>query len=266
MNSTLDTVQSVHTSEVTQEILDGKGYVLLPNLIEPTQAQEARAIILDLLEKERALNKLFIHGKSERVYGLIYKGQIFEYLAQHPVVMAAMESILGSDLLMGGFSAHVLQPGAIPIGLHVDYPYFAMKPPFHTHPALQVQVIWMLEDFTEENGATLFGPGTQKLASLPQQSHFSQIAEQVTGKAGSAVLSHTLAWHDTSMNSTNQPRVAIVANYCLKVVHPIEDLFQDQCQEVLDRASPQLKQLLGHNFWSDLMQDGQRMVEQSQQA
>ena len=48
-------------------------------------------------------------------------------------------------------------------------PYWAMRGPFTLRPPLMVQVIWMLQDFTERNGATLVAPRSQ-LRCAPAQS------------------------------------------------------------------------------------------------
>lgn len=44
-------------------------------------------------------------------------------------------------MTLGGFSAHILDPGAINMGAHVDYPYFAMTPPYPATPVMEVQAI-----------------------------------------------------------------------------------------------------------------------------
>ncbi len=51
-------------------------------------------------------------GHRERVLGLVYKGEIFELMVQHPIVVEITEAIVGSDMTLGGFSAHILHPGA----------------------------------------------------------------------------------------------------------------------------------------------------------
>lgn len=125
-------------------------------------------------------------------------------MVQHPTVLALIEAILGDDITLGGFSAHVLHPEATSMGVHVDYPYWAMKPTFPTYPILEVQVIWLVEDLTAENGSPVFAPGSQKFGNSPDLEHFDQVAQKLTGKAGSAVISHGLCWHDTSFNGTEK--------------------------------------------------------------
>lgn len=246
-------------ANLADEIVKGKGYVLIPDVLSSSQAEEARSAVLKLAEKEKLDGKVLLDAKRERLYGLVYKGEIFELMVQHPTVIAVVESILGQDMTLGGFSAHIVNPGATNMGVHVDYPYWTMKPPFPPYPVMEIQVIWMVEDFTQENGAPVFAPGSQKLCSPPDLVKFSEISQKLTAKAGSVVISHGLCWHDTSVNSTNKPRVSILANYAPKYVRPLEDPLRDMRQEVIDNGSPKLRQLLGLDFKSALFEDIKRI-------
>ncbi|MEH2463026.1 hypothetical protein [Nostoc sp.] len=82
---------------------------LIPEVLNITQAQEARSLVLQLAQKEKLQGKVLLYDdQRERVYGLVYKGEIFELMVQHPTVIAVIEAILGKDVILGGFSAHVL--------------------------------------------------------------------------------------------------------------------------------------------------------------
>jgi ectoine hydroxylase-related dioxygenase (phytanoyl-CoA dioxygenase family) len=253
-------------AHLVDEIINGKGYVVIPEVLSSTQAETARSTVLKLAEETREWGQVMSQGQRERVYSLVYKGEIFELMVQHPTVIKIVEAIVGWDMTLGGFSAHVLHPGAMSMGVHVDYPYWTMEPPFPTHPALEVQVIWMVEDFTEENGAPVFLPGSQKLGKLPNLTHFSKTAKKITGKAGSLVLSHGLCWHDTSVNSTQKPRVSILGNYNPKFVRPLEDPSQGLQKEVVERATHKLRQLLGYDFKATLIKDIQRLQRLYEQS
>jgi ectoine hydroxylase-related dioxygenase (phytanoyl-CoA dioxygenase family) len=246
-------------ASLVNEIIAGKGYVVIPDVLSATQAQAARSLVLKLAQEEKQQGKLLRDPKRERIYGLIYKGEIFELMVQHPRVIEVIEAILGTDMTLGGFSAHILHPGATNMGVHVDYPYWTMKPPFPPYPVMEVQVIWMVEDFTQDNGAPIFAPNSQKLCRSPDLEEFSKVGEKITGKAGSVVISHGLCWHDTSVNNAEKPRVSILGNYDPKFIRPLEDPLLDMRQEVLDRASPKLKQLLGFEFQSALFKDANQI-------
>ena len=236
-------------ASLAREITDGKGYIVLPELLSSAQAVAARSRVLELAEKTRTSQNSCREENRERVYGLIYKGDVFELMVRHPKVIEVIETILGEEMTLGGFSAHILYPGATRMGVHVDYPYWAMKPPFPPHPVLEIQVIWMVEDFTENNGAPLIVSDSQKLCNQPDISKFEKGSEKVIGKAGSAIVSHGLCWHDTSVNYTNKPRVSILGNYTPKFVRPLEDMLYDLQPDVLDR-NPKLKQLIRYELKS----------------
>jgi ectoine hydroxylase-related dioxygenase (phytanoyl-CoA dioxygenase family) len=56
-----------------------------------------------------------------------------------------------------------------------------MSGPFSVRPPLMLQVIWMLQDFTENNGATLVAPRSQLLATRPDPERFRREAIKLTG-------------------------------------------------------------------------------------
>lgn len=235
-------------TEMIDEITHGKGYVLLPNLITPNEAAEARQLILELAERRCKTNQLIVRENKERLYGLIHKANIFAQMAQHESLLSVIEAIIGEDAILGGFSAHILHPGAKSMGIHVDYPYWAMTSPFPKYPVLELQVIWLMEDFTADNGAPLFAAGTQNLATKPNGEEFAAIAQKITGKAGSAVISHGLCWHDTSDNNSDRPRVSVLGNYTPQYIHPLENNLFDYQPEAMENAPPRLKKLLRHTL------------------
>src|SRR5207253_8337265 len=149
--------------------------------------------------------------------------------------------------ILSTYNGRILDPGATESGAHVDYPYWAMRS-YAPRPPLMMQVIWMMQDFTEDNGATRIVPGSQRRCQWPDREGFESECVKVTGKAGTAVLSHGLLWHDTGRNNTGNPRVAILINYTLKVIRPLYPELPQLPPEVLERATPKLRQLLGFDL------------------
>lgn len=235
-------------TELTEEIIHGKGYVLLPHLISRQEAATARDLILELAQKQRQEKQLGVEGTKQRIYGLIYKGEIFAQLVENQQILSVIEAILGEDMILGGFSAHILHPEAPRMGVHVDYPYWAMSSPFPKNPILEIQVIWLLEDFTPDNGAPLFAAGTQKLANKPDLEQFERTAQKITGTAGTAIISHGLCWHDTSENKSDRPRVSLLGNYTPQYIHPLENNLFDYQKEIIKNFSPRLQKLLRHTW------------------
>lgn len=194
----------VIVSEIAAEILDGKGYAILPNLMSPAEAAEARAFAINDASSPNtaAGSARNLKIKHSAARGLLHQGELFERLVQEATIVEIAEELLGDDMTLSSYSCRVMWPGAIEMGVHVDYPYWAMRGPFSVRPPLMLQVIWMLQDFTENNGATLVAPHSQLLATRPDPERFRREAIKVTGTSGSAVLTHGLLWHDTSHNQT----------------------------------------------------------------
>lgn len=232
------------TAHYAQEILTGCGYVLLPDLLTPQEAEKGRSQVLELARHAP------FDDRRQRIYGLFDEDPLFVRMALHPQVLSVVREILGESLRLGGFSAHVLHGGAAAMGIHVDYPYWAMQPPFPDRPVLEVQAIWMLEDFNEDNGAPIFAPGSQTLCEAPDIDRFDRTARPLCGEAGSVVLSHGLCWHDTGKNYTTRPRVSVLTNYTAKFIQPLEDLLYGCDRSFFDTADPTLQHLLRYELKS----------------
>ena len=244
-------------SEIAEEILGGKGFAIFPGLMSTAEAAEARSFALAeaaaaSIASNTGRNRKIEHGAAG---GLLHHGEVFERLVQNPTLIGVAEELLGDDMTLSAYSCRVMWPGATEMGVHVDYPYWAMREPFVVRPPLMLQVIWMLQDFTENNGATLIAPGSQLLATRPDAERFRREAIKLTGSAGTAVVTHGLLWHDTSQNHTEEPRVSLLINYGQKVIRPLDPQIGQVPPEVLQRATPKLRQLLGLEFVQALGRD-----------
>src|SRR5271163_3210928 len=221
-------------SAIVEQLCDGPGFVLMPNLIAASDAAQARTIALEVAASPDAATLGSKRNGQLHVGGLLAHGEIFERMAQHREIVEIAEAMLGDDMTLGAYSARILYPGATEMGVHIDYPYWAMRGPFTLRPPMMVQVIWMLQDFTEQNGATLVAPRSQLRCARPNREDFAREAIKITGKAGDAIISHGLLWHDTSQNRTADPRVAILINYGLKVIRPLDSEIAKVPPAVLD--------------------------------
>src|SRR5258705_1696982 len=204
-----------------EQLIDGPVLVRTGTLMTGSEAAQARSRVLELAGSPSASEFGNARAGQQHVRGLLAHGEIFERIVQHPALIEIAEAILGDDMTLGAYSARILHPGAIEMGVHIDYPYWAMRGPFTLRPPLMVQVIWMLQDFTEKNGATLVAPRSQLRCARPNRELFAREAIKITGAAGDAIISHGLLWHDTSPNRTTEPRVAVLINYGLKVIRPL---------------------------------------------
>jgi len=228
------------------EILQGQGFQLLTSLISKSQALDIRARVLDRLDEANHLGRGVLG-----LTNLITWGNEFQLLVTHPRLLSVAHTLLGSDAKLSAFSARVLMPGCELGPVHVDYPYWAMSPGMPVDPVLMLQVVWMMEPFTEHNAATLVAPGSQCWQGRPQLDKFESCAMQITGNEGDAIVSHGLLWHRTALNLNDEPRVAILINFTQLTVKPMQSLGPFD-ETFISQTSPELSSLLGFHWGEDL--------------
>jgi ectoine hydroxylase-related dioxygenase (phytanoyl-CoA dioxygenase family) len=233
-------------NEIVAEV-DKSGVCVVPDFIstELLKRIEAQVDHLNELERARGVGFLESEGANQRVFNLVNKGEVFEKIVQHPDVMAVMGILLGGDFILSGFSSNTTGPGGEEMVLHSDSGYV---PPPHPEYLLAANAIWMIDDFTSENGATHYVPGSHKLRSNPGAEKYD--TKPILGKAGSVAFLHGYTWHKTGSNtSAANYRRALFAYYVRPFLRVQENHVVSVREEVWNRASPLLRHLLGGDMW-----------------
>ena len=226
--------------------LDEVGYVVLDGLMGQDLMRALRQRIDELLveEGDRAGSEFRTEAHARRLANLVDKGEVFQRAIAHPEVLEAVTHVLGQPKLssLNARSADPQSDAGQP--LHVD---MAAVPDERGYWVCNT--IWMLDDFTTDNGATRVVPGSHKWGTRPQDvladpeaPHPGEVL--VTGPAGGVVVMNAHLWHGGTANRTPRPRLAMHAFYCRR------DKPQQQYQkqmlrpEVQASLSPALRELL----------------------
>jgi ectoine hydroxylase-related dioxygenase (phytanoyl-CoA dioxygenase family) len=228
--------------------LDEHGYCLVQDAVPLAAFDELRATLVRLAEDEIAngTDYVYEHGSNQRVWVLLNKGRLFEELVQNDVILELVGYLLGPGFLLSNTNANIAGPGGKPMFLHSDQDY--VRSPFPEY-ALVTNVMWFLDDFTDENGATRIVPLSHRLRHNPDYTQrYETVA--VTGPAGAAMVFHGALWHQTGANRTlDQKRRGILTYYCRPFMRQQENFFKSLDDAVLARATPRLRQLLGYEMW-----------------
>ena len=175
--------------------VEAEGVCVVPDFIPPELLTQIRASVdqFNATERESGAGFLESEGVNQRVFNLVNKGEVFEQIVQHEDVMAAMNKLLGGDFILSGFSSNTTGPGGEEMVLHSDSGYV---PPPHPEYLLSANAVWMIDDFTEENGGTRYVPGSHKLRDNPRpDGEYPTVP--ILGKAGSVAFLHGYTWHKT---------------------------------------------------------------------
>lgn len=197
--------------------LDRDGFLFLPNLIPPAQLEALRSRIEELFtaEGEASGSEFKQETGARRLANCVDKGEIFQWAIQLPEVLAATAHILGPRFKLSSLNVRSTNPHTeADQPLHVDMNAISDDQGFWV-----ANTIFLLDDFTPQNGATRIVPGSHLWRQRPQEvlaDPFAPHPEQIllTGPAGSAVVCNAHTWHGGTANHTDRPRRAMHGFYC----------------------------------------------------
>lgn len=203
----------------------------------------------------KEMNKSFMHlplffdyDKSQRIMNVPAKLKQTGQLIEHPIMLGLVREMLGNDCVLSDLSATSIGPGTDEGGAwHIDAPLTQMPEPLPDIP-LTVQNAWMLDDFTETNGATRVLPKSHLLRKKPAWGYDSQQGEIIlTAPAGSMAMWLSQTWHRSGPNATDSPRRALLGYFARSWIKPFSDYTRAVPEEVMETYSPTARYLMG---WS----------------
>lgn len=219
------------------------GFVVVPNLLSDEEVTALRESLETLVIAEAAAAAP--PQNHQRVLYLALKDERFLTPLCHPLVLAVWRSYLGEDMICSSLSSNTVYPGGGQIYWHVDYPHWTMSEPYPTFP-LAAQAIWMLDDFTPENGATAAIPKSHRHNYRPRfNDKWVAKATVLTGNKGSVILADGAFWHTSGQNLTGNFRHALLIKYIRSVCLPQEDMRWQL--SMIDNPSDTVYQLFGGN-------------------
>jgi ectoine hydroxylase-related dioxygenase (phytanoyl-CoA dioxygenase family) len=253
MNTGLATDLSAAENDLLEQ-----GYCLIESVLSQDQLKKLRERLLGQAAQERTDGTAYIYDNdSQRVFSLHNKGHEFIELIEHPVVLKLMERVLGFNFLLSSSHANIAGPGGAPMDLHADQTF--ARPPWPPYP-LVANSMWMLDDFTAENGGTRLVPGSHRYGRQPWYAcgEGNTATIPVCAPAGSLMVFEGRLWHQTGANITeNEYRHGILNYYCRGFVRQQQNFFLELRPEVIDSASSALRRLLGwENYFSLGLHDG----------
>ncbi|MEM7531033.1 MAG: phytanoyl-CoA dioxygenase family protein [Chloroflexota bacterium] len=199
--------------------LDKQGYLPLPDILSGEEIDVLRTRLQELTDAEgdQAGTEFHQEAGSTRLSNLSNKGEIFEICYTHPRILAAMNHVLQGDFKLSSLNARAARPGGGHQAFHTDW---GEAIPADDLSAFQVcNSIWLLDDFTEDNGATRVVPGSHRSGQRPSDAmtdptavHPNQVL--LTAPAGTVVIFNSHTWHGGTLNRTNNYRRALHSYFC----------------------------------------------------
>jgi ectoine hydroxylase-related dioxygenase (phytanoyl-CoA dioxygenase family) len=197
--------------------LDRDGYLPLPGILAPEQIAAINAKLAELLanEGENAGKEVHQEAGTDRLSNLVDKApDLFAPCFTHPRVLAGIAHVLKGHLKLSSLNARAALPGQGLQALHADWGRAVAPGDYYV-----CNSIWLLDDFTEQNGATRVVPGSQRNGQMPQEAMPDPKATHpdealLTAPAGTVVIFNSHTWHGGTKNNTDKPRRALHSYFC----------------------------------------------------
>ncbi|MEK7834237.1 MAG: phytanoyl-CoA dioxygenase family protein [Acidobacteriota bacterium] len=239
--------ENFELTDAEKRQLDEEGFLVLEDYASPEMLSALRGRIAELFveQGERAGSEFKQEPDTDRLANLVNHGGVFERAIAEPKLLACVRQVLGDEFKLSSLNARSTRPNTSTVQpLHCDT---GALPDERGNTVCNV--IWMLDDFTEENGATRLVLGTHRAGKLPQEVLVDPAAPHpdeklVLGKAGTVVVMNTHLWHGGTANRTDKPRLALHSFYCRRDQPQQQYQKQLLSREVQQRLGEDLRRLL----------------------
>lgn len=195
-----------------RETLDRDGYVVLPGVIDADCLARLRTAFEGGCQKDGGATVVKESG-TRHVNDLVNRDPVFEGVYTHPRVLAYVYHVLRDAFRVGQIGGRDPLPGYGQQGLHADWTARSKGEPFRI-----VTTIWLLDDFTAENGATRVVPGTHHLLGQPPKSFADPASRHpdqriIVAQAGSVLVFNGHLWHSGTANKSSRSRRVLQCSF-----------------------------------------------------
>ena len=196
--------------------LDRDGYLPLPDVLTGEQVEKmgARLDELAFLEGAEAGKEVHQERGTDRLADLVNKDGMFAVCFTHPRVLAAIAHVLGAEFKLSSLNSRAALPGEGLQALHADWGSAVAPGDYYVCNSL-----WLLDDFTPDNGATRVVPGSHRRGKLPGDEmadpslpHPREV--RLLAPAGTVVIVNSHTWHGGTRNISPNRRRAMHSYFC----------------------------------------------------
>ena len=228
--------------EAVVDAMQADGACVVTEMLTQHAVAAARASLDDVVSHLPTGRNDFEGFRTRRIYALFAKTRAFDAPALHPLVLGVLDRVLGHYQLSAP-TGIVIGPGEKPQVLHRDQNIYPLPPDFGD---VVVNTMWALDDFTADNGATRYIPGSHRWREGPSSHKDVAVALM---PAGSVLFYLGKLWHGGGANTTDLPRWGVILEYVSAWLRPQENHILAVPRETAASLPERLQELLGYNIY-----------------
>ncbi|NDF12336.1 MAG: phytanoyl-CoA dioxygenase [Proteobacteria bacterium] len=223
-----------------------KGWVIFPALFDKTFVARMLADMDKAYENCRRIQvKNGVDKETEgTLHHLVGQGDTFmEYIDKLEPLMPYMESYFQGKFILNSFGGNINAPRrkSYASNIHRDIRSFSGDMP------LLLNTLFMLDDFTKDNGATWMLSGSHKKGEKPTEDYFWKNGEQAIGSAGSVLMFNSNVWHAAGENVTDKVRRSVTPMFCKPFMKQGFDYPRAVGYKEGEKLPEHVRQILGYN-------------------
>jgi hypothetical protein len=227
--------------------LGEEGFVIVERLLPEALVEEVRRDVVPLFRHASGRNN-FEGFATQRLYGVIEKTLVCNPLVEHPLVLALLDRVLEPNYLLSQLQAINILPGEAAQPLHYDDAFYPWPRP---RRALGAATIWAIDDFTEDNGATVVVPRSHLWGErMPGP---EDAPRPVVMPKGSVLFFLGTLWHGGGQNRATRARLCVTAQYCAPWCRQQENFSLSVSRERVVQCSEHVQRMLGYSIHPPFM-------------
>ncbi|MEW9902810.1 phytanoyl-CoA dioxygenase family protein [Pseudomonas putida] len=229
-----------------REALSRNGYACLPDVIPAERVDQLRTDLAKAIThcRQVQLENGITNRTEQTAHHILSKDSCFvgllELFCQRGIV-DHLQHMLGGVPILNSFGGldNRNSTNAYVRNVHRDVRSWSAE-------SMQMaQALVLLDDFTAENGATLFLPGSHTAPGQPDDQQFEAQARKALGSAGSVYLFDSRIWHAAGINRTTASRRCLTLTFTRSFFKPQFDYCRALGDDFCLSQPPAVQQLLG---------------------
>jgi len=241
-------VDPEHINSIMAQV-NARGYIIIENLFKHEAMDALKADALTRFKHASGRNN-FEGLATQRIYSIMAETDIANPMVEHPLIMGLLDHIFEPNYLLSQLQVINIHPGEAAQPLHYDDGFYPWPRP---RRALGAATIIAVDDFTEDNGATVLIPDSHNWDDrLPETKDKAQLIKAVMPK-GSVLFFLGTLWHGGGANESGASRMCLTAQYCAPFCRTQENFSLSIPKARVKSYSETIQRLLGYSIHPPFM-------------
>ena len=227
------------------DCLEANGAAIIENAIDPGTVRKLTGEVMPFIDRTPMGGDDFSGKLTQRTGALVARSATCRDMVMHPLVLQAARAFLApftEKILLHLTQTIYINPGSERQTLHRDRLAWGTHIPSSIEP--QFNTLWALTDFTTDNGATRFVPGSHKWdwgrRAAPDEIMQAQMP------AGSVLIYTGSILHGGGANTSATPRLGLNLTYTLGWLRQEENQYLSCPPHIAKNLEPEMQELLGY--------------------